>query len=121
MLNSSGGCRYRGLSNRRGFVSTNDIPGVCDGITVEVEGRVWTAELISGEHVRRTPDGEEQRRIGMPVRDITSVMFGGDDLDEFHATSMARVDHPDAEFHGTFVPETKPRFGAGAPFKISGL
>ena len=30
----------------------------------------------------------------MPVRNITSVMFGGDKLDELYVTSMARVKHP---------------------------
>ena len=30
----------------------------------------------------------------MPVRNITSLMFGGDRLDELYVTSMARVKHP---------------------------
>jgi len=109
------------LSNQREFVSTKDIAGVCDGSTVDAEGCVWTAELVTGEIVRRTPDGIEERRIGMPVGNVTSVMFGGDNLDEIYVTSMARIDHPGAEHHDTFVVETKPQFGAGSVFKVSGL
>lgn len=109
------------LSNRRVFVSTKDGQGICDGSTVDAEGCVWTAELNTGELVRRTPDGEEERRIGMPVKNVTSVMFGGENLDEIYITSMARVDHPGAAHHGHFVAETKPQFGAGSVFRLTGL
>ena len=57
----------------------------------------------------------------MPVRNITSVMFGGEQLDEIYVTSMARVAHPGAEAHDHFAPESKPQFGAGSLFRITGL
>ncbi len=53
------------------------------------------------------------------MRNITSVMFGGDKLDEIWVTSMARVKHP--AMHDHFAAETKPQFGAGNVFKITGL
>ena len=109
------------ISNRREFASTKEMAGVCDGSTVDADGCIWTAELVSGDIVRRTPDGKEERRIGMPVKNVTSVMFGGDNLDEIYVTSMARVDHPGSKHHQTFIKEGKPQFGAGAVFKISGL
>ena len=109
------------LANQRVFASTKDGLGICDGSTVDAEGCMWTAELITGELVRRTPDGEEERRIGMPVKNITSVMFGGDNLDEIYVTSMARIDHPGADAHDNFIVESKPQFGAGSLFKVSGL
>ena len=109
------------ISNRREFVSTKDLAGVCDGSTVDAEGYIWTAELVTGDIVRRSPDGMEERRIGMPVRNVTSVTFGGDELDEIYVTSMARIDHPGSENHDTFRKELKPQFGAGSVFKISGL
>jgi L-arabinonolactonase len=107
------------LSNRRVFADTKSVPGVPDGSTVDAEGCLWNAELISGELVRYTPDGRVERRIGMPVRNITSVMFGGVKLDEIYVTSMARVKHP--AVHDRFVVETKPQFGAGSLFRIEGL
>ena len=109
------------LSNQRDFASTKDDDGICDGSTVDAEGCVWTAELRTGELVRRTPDGEEERRVGMPVKNITSVMFGGDNLDEIYVTSMARIDHPGADAHDAFVVENHPQFGAGSLFKVTGL
>lgn len=55
----------------------------------------------------------------MPVRNVTSVMFGGDNLDEIYVTSMARVKHP--AVHDRFEVDLKPQFGAGALFRITGL
>ncbi|MEK9679044.1 MAG: SMP-30/gluconolactonase/LRE family protein [Rhodospirillaceae bacterium] len=109
------------LANQRVFASTEGEQGINDGSTVDAEGCMWTAELVTGELVRRTPDGEIERRIGMPVKNITSVMFGGENLDEVYVTSMARVDHPGADAHDHFVVETKPQFGAGSLFKVTGL
>lgn len=60
-----------------------------------------------------------ERRIGMPVKNITSVAFGGEKLDEIYVTSMARVRHPAAHEH--FAKQMKPQFGAGSLFRIRGL
>lgn len=106
-------------SNRRLFASTADDPGVADGSTVDAEGCLWNAQLIAGELVRYAPDGMVERRIGMPVKNITSVIFGGDKLDEIYVTSMARVTHP--AVHDHFQAEAKPQFLAGSLFRVTGL
>ena len=107
------------LSNKRVFASFRDDPGVADGSTVDEEGCLWNAQLISGDLVRYAPDGRIERRIGLPVRNITSVMFGGEKLDEIFVTSMARVKHP--AVHDLFAKEIKPQFLAGSLFRITGL
>jgi L-arabinonolactonase len=107
------------LSNKRVFATTKEDIGVADGSTVDAEGCMWNAQLISGELVRYAPDGSVERRIGMPVRNITSVIFGGERLDEIYVTSMARVKHP--AVHDHFVKEVKPQFAAGHLFRIRGL
>lgn len=107
------------LSNKRLFASTGDDEGLADGSTVDAEGCVWNAQVISGDLIRYTPDGEVERRIGMPVRNITSVMFGGDGLDEIYVTSMGRVTHPKTHEH--FAVESRPQFAAGSLFRIRGL
>jgi sugar lactone lactonase YvrE len=106
-------------SNRRVFASTKDVAGVPDGSTIDAEGCLWNAELISGDLVRYDPDGNVERRIGMPVRNVTSVMFAGEALDEIYVTSMARVKHP--AVHDRFRADVKPQFGAGSLFRITGL
>jgi sugar lactone lactonase YvrE len=107
------------LAKKRVFATTTDEVGVADGATVDAEGCLWSAQLIAGELVRYTSDGEVERRIGLPVRNITSVMFGGDRLDEIYVTSMARVKHP--AVHDHFHAEAKPQFGAGSLFRVRGL
>jgi sugar lactone lactonase YvrE len=107
------------LTNKRLFHSFKNDPGVADGSTIDDEGFVWNAQLISGDLVRYAPDGTVDRRIGMPVRNITSVMFGGDRLDELYVTSMARVKHP--AVHDLFAREMKPQYLAGSLFRVTGL
>jgi L-arabinonolactonase len=107
------------LANKRVFATTKNDPGVADGSTVDEEGCMWNAQVIGGDLVRYAPDGSVERRIGMPVRNITSVIFGGDKLDEIYVTSMARVKHP--AVHELFRAEVKPQFGAGNLFRIRGL
>ncbi len=107
------------ISNRRVFASYEDDPGVADGSTVDEEGCMWNAQVIGGDLVRYAPDGSVERRIGMPVKNITSVNFGGDDLDVLYVTSMARVKHP--AVHDMFAQEVKPQFLAGGLFAVTGL
>ena len=101
------------------FASFKNDPGVADGSTIDSEGCVWNAQLIAGELVRYAPDGSVERRVGMPVRNITSAMFGGERLDELYVTSMARVKHP--AVHDLFAKEVKPQYLAGSLFKVTGL
>jgi sugar lactone lactonase YvrE len=107
------------LANKRVFASYKNDGGVADGSTVDAEGHLWNAQLISGDLVRYAPDGSVERRIGMPVRNITSVNFGGAGLDEIYVTSMARVKHP--AVHDRFAKELRPQFLAGSVFRITGL
>jgi len=108
-----------GASNRRLFASTAQDSGFADGSTVDAEGFMWNAQVISGDLIRYAPDGSVDLKIGMPVRNITSVMFGGDKLDEIYVTSMARVAHP--AVHDNFAVQSRPQFGAGSVFRITGL
>ena len=108
-----------GLANKRPFADTRQDAGFFDGSTVDEEGCVWNALVIGGELIRYTPDGEVERRIGMPVKNITSLCFGGERLDEIYVTSMARVSHPATHEH--FARQVRPQFGAGSLFRIRGL
>lgn len=107
------------LANKRVFARFDTEGGVADGSTVDAEGCMWNAELITGQLVRYAPDGTVERRIGMPVRNITSVMFGGENLDEIYVTSMARVKHP--AVHELFRKEARPQHLAGSLFRVTGL
>lgn len=82
------------LSNRRSFVKLSTETGAADGSTVDAEGYVWNAQIFDGTIVRYAPDGTEDRRIPMPVKKVTSVSFGGPQLDILFVTSMGKQLHP---------------------------
>jgi sugar lactone lactonase YvrE len=84
-----------GVSNRRVFAKVDTSKGgAADGSTVDAEGFVWNALVYDGRLVRYAPDGRVDRIIEMPVKKITSVMFGGPDLDILFVTSMAKPPLP---------------------------
>jgi len=106
-------------SNKRCFASVNDLGadivgqyGAFDGATVDEEGHVWTALVYAGYLLRYAPDGRMERRIEMPVKKVTSVMFGGPDLDVLYVSSMAKPPLPRFPGDGPL---------GGSLFQITGL
>lgn len=84
-----------GVSNRRTFATVDTSGGgAADGATVDAEGCVWSALVYDGKLVRYAPDGGVERIIDMPVKKVTSVMFGGPNLDILFVTSMAKPPLP---------------------------
>jgi len=82
-------------SNRRVFVKVDSTTGgVADGSTVDAEGYLWNAQVFDGKVIRYAPDGSVDRVIDMPVKKVTSVMFGGPNLDVLYVTSMAKRNLP---------------------------
>ncbi|PCJ65406.1 MAG: calcium-binding protein [Candidatus Hydrogenedentota bacterium] len=59
-----------------------------DGCTVDSEGYLWSAQCLAGTIARIAPDGSLDRLIEMPVKYVTSVMFGGEKLDTLYVTSL---------------------------------
>jgi D-xylono/L-arabinono-1,4-lactonase len=78
-----------GLSRRRIFVQVPGDEGLPDGLTVDREGFVWCAQWYGSQVVRYDPDGRVERRIAMPVRQVSSVIFGGEDLTDLYVTTAA--------------------------------
>lgn len=98
------------VSNKREFASTKGLGGVPDGATVDAEGHLWSAIAGGGKLVCFNPDGSIARTVEVPVPIITSVMFGGDNLDVLYATSI-----------GMKVLGMEPGPEGGALFAITGL
>lgn len=83
------------VSNRRTFtrIDTSN-GGAADGATVDEEGYVWSALVYDAKLVRYAPDGSVDRIVEMPVKKVTSCMFGGPNLDILYVTSMAKPPLP---------------------------
>jgi len=77
------------LSRKRVFADVPADDGIPDGLTVDAEGFVWCAQWYGAQVVRYDPDGKPERRIAMPVRQVSSVAFGGPELSELYITSAA--------------------------------
>jgi sugar lactone lactonase YvrE len=75
------------VAGRRTFVGMPDAEGRPDGLTVDAEGAVWIAMARGGEVRRYTADGRLDLVIEFPVRLVTSVTFGGDNLGDLYVTT----------------------------------
>ena len=73
-----------------------------DGATVDADGFLWSAQWDDGCVLRISPDGEIDWRLELPGQVVTSVMFGGPQLDRLYVTTLgapaygALPEHPDA-------------------------
>jgi sugar lactone lactonase YvrE len=78
------------ISGRHTFAEIDPVDGAPDGLTVDAEGHVWLA-LWDGWALRRyRPDGTLERVVDLPVSNVTSCAFGGDDLGDLYVTSASK-------------------------------
>jgi len=75
------------LSRKRVFAYSPAGQGVPDGLTVNVQGYVWSAQWDGSCIIRYDPAGNIERRINLPVPRPTSCTFGGADRQTLYVTS----------------------------------
>jgi sugar lactone lactonase YvrE len=75
------------LRNRRVFVSLVDGDAFPDGLTTDEDGGVWVALFGGGEVRRFDASGELTHIVELPVRQVTSCCFGGEDMSELFITT----------------------------------
>jgi len=89
---------------KRSVVNLSGLPGVPDGMSVDVAGRLWIAHF-GGSRVScwHPKSGEQVAEVLLPVSQVTSCTFGGDGLSTLYITtsqldlSAAELaDQPDA-------------------------
>ena len=76
------------VSNRRLFADTRPLGGMPDGSTVDADGLVWMAVFETGKIAAFRPDGSVERLVDVPVKLVSSVAFGGPDLDRLYFTCL---------------------------------
>jgi sugar lactone lactonase YvrE len=78
------------VKNRRVFMKVSNEEGIPDGLTVDAEGFVWSAQWYGGCIVRYDPDGKQERRIQIPAKQVSSLTFGGESLTDLFVTSAGK-------------------------------
>ncbi|XP_044007491.1 regucalcin-like [Aphidius gifuensis] len=69
-------------------LSENSVPGHPDGMTIDKNGNLWVACYNGKRVIQIDPNtGKLLRQIEMPVDQITSLAFGGTNLDILYVTS----------------------------------
>ncbi|MEM9221596.1 MAG: SMP-30/gluconolactonase/LRE family protein [Pseudomonadota bacterium] len=82
------------VANRRVFFETSETQGRPDGAAIDAEGFYWSACFLGGRILRIAPDGTLDREVLVPVRDVTMVAFGGDDLSTLFVTTSREALSP---------------------------
>jgi len=78
------------IANRRVFHELPEGVGTPNGLTVDAEGCVWSAQWDGWCVTRYDPDGQVERVVNLPVPRPTSCVFGGPHLETLYVTS-ARI------------------------------
>jgi sugar lactone lactonase YvrE len=73
--------------NRRLFASYTDEEGMPDGLTVDAEGCIWTAQWGGARAIRLSPKGEKLLTLNVASGHVTSLAFGGPDFAELFITT----------------------------------
>lgn len=87
---------------RQNFIDTAPLGSGPDGATVDDQGRLWVALVLTGQMACFSSDGRLERCIDLPVPYPTCPCFGGPDLTTLYVTSirdsgnLLRSDHPDS-------------------------
>ena len=76
--------------NRRVFVKVPATSGLPDGLTVDAEDFVWSAEWYGSRVVRYDHEGKVEREIRTPAKQTSSLAFGGPELTDLFITSAAK-------------------------------
>ena len=100
------------ISNGRELVKFPESEGTPDGMTIDTEGNLWVAMWGGAQIVQLNPSGQIMRRVPLPVTNVTSLTFGGPELNILYITT-ARYSLSDAML------EKEPL--AGSLFKIEGV
>jgi sugar lactone lactonase YvrE len=80
------------IANRRPFITLDpNANGFPDGLTVDSEGFVWSAQPVYGRICRYDPAGKMERIIALPVSRGTSCIFGGPDYRTLYITTATET------------------------------
>jgi sugar lactone lactonase YvrE len=90
------------ISNETPFLQ-NFPRGLPDGSTVDTEGYLWNCRFNGACIVRVAPNGNIDRIIEMPVKNVTNCAFGGNERKTLYVTTAAGGQHSERLAGGLFA------------------
>ncbi|WP_370306852.1 SMP-30/gluconolactonase/LRE family protein [Sphingobium abikonense] len=92
-----------GATDREPFIKFAEADGYPDGMTVDADGHIWVAHWGGSRISRFTPEGQLDRAIALPARQVTNICFAGRDLDRmFVSSATVGLDDPSEHDGGFF-------------------
>jgi len=89
------------------------VEGIPDGMTIDIDGNLWIAVFDGSKVIKVDPrKGKKIDQINFPTKNVTSVAFGGENLDILYVTSAK---------HFLSEEELKAQPTAGALFEVRNL
>ncbi|MEO6718077.1 MAG: SMP-30/gluconolactonase/LRE family protein, partial [Novosphingobium sp.] len=79
------------LTNRRKLLDKGD----CDGMKVDVEGRIWVTGFRTPELTIISPQGGQYGALQIPAGGATNLWFGGEDGKDLYITAVTPVEVSD--------------------------
>ena len=80
------------VSDRTLLIQVSADEGIPDGLTTDTEGFLWSAQWYGGCLVRYDPEGKEERRVSFGAKQVSSLAFGGPDLNILYVTSAGHAE-----------------------------
>lgn len=82
------------LTNKQTFIQIprGEKESKADGLAMDTQGFLWSASYDAGRIIRYSTEGFEERRIDLPVRKVTSLTFGGRNLNRLYITTAGGDD-----------------------------
>lgn len=77
------------LGERRVFADLSGRDATPDGLTVDEQGHLWSAQFDGGEILRFAPDGTQVARIEVSAPRTTSCAFGGPSRSHLYVTTAS--------------------------------
>lgn len=94
-----------GLTDRRTVVSVDAGDGAPDGMCMDSEGNLWTAMWGGGKVNCYDPrTGSKLAEIRVPVKDVSCVTFGDEDLRTLYITTAMDKDGLGGQLYGVRLP-----------------
>ena len=88
------------ITNKTLFVKTNYLESLPDGMALDSEDCVWSANWDGSCLSRYSPDGAKILDINLPVKKVSSLTFGGPDYSDIYATTATNGNSQKEEGEG---------------------